>query len=104
MSIFANEDGMVGTIMVPVKTEGTDGFDAFGKPVPQYRREAANSHLKAMGINDAETRWNCVQQMADAIGRDKPHAALEAAYRVVDVTGAYVLLAVLCASRQEPTP
>lgn len=97
MSIFGNETEMTGMRLGPeVETATNDGFDAFGKPVPFYRRAVADQHLKDMGLKDTEVRFFLVNQMADAIERDEPHAAMAAAFKVLDLTGTYRLLAVLC--------
>lgn len=73
----------------------TDGFNAFGKPVPIHRREAADVHLREMGITDTQDRWNCIQTISEQIQRDEPYDAMATATRYVDLTGAYRLLAVL---------
>lgn len=71
-----------------------DGFDAMGKPIPSYRRQAAYAHCKDMGL-DAEASWSAVSGMADQLERDKPYEAMEAGMRWLDLTGTYRLMAVL---------
>lgn len=75
-----------------------DGFDAMGKPVPQYRRQAGYDTCKDMGLNRAEDRWSVVNGMAEQLERDKPHEAMEIGMKYLDLTGTYRLMAVLCTS------
>lgn len=85
------------------KAKPMSGFENMGKPVPMFRREAANSMLKSIGIESADERFSCIQGMADALARDHPYEAMAAGMRYVDMTGTYMLLAVLLAS-PEPIP
>ena len=103
MGIFGNQDPMIGARIGPApEVSGDSGFAAMGKPVPQYRRQAAYEHLRQMGVEDPEKRWDCVTQMANKLERDEPMLAMEVGYRYVDVTGVYRLMAVLLtAERQE---
>lgn len=88
---------MTGACMFePVTVPGEDGFAAFGKPVPQHRRQAAYDDIRRMGVENAEAAWTVVGQMAENVQRDRPYDAIAAAMKVVDLTGAYRLLAVLC--------
>jgi hypothetical protein len=78
-----------------------DGMDAFGKPVPYFRREAGQQHCQQMGLTDTGQIMGMIDRMAEAIRRDKPYEAMEAGTTYLDLTGAYRLLAVLCC---EPAP
>jgi hypothetical protein len=69
-------------------------FEAFGKPVPAFRRDNAYSWLKSTGV-ERSAAWSTVEAMAQHIERDHPHEARERALQTVDLTGAYRLLAVL---------
>lgn len=71
------------------------GMDAIGHPIPTQQRENANNHLKEMGIEASEDRFNCVAGVAARLEKDKPHEAMEFAMGYVDATGAYRLFAVL---------
>lgn len=94
----------------PVETEGSDGYAAFGKPVPMYRRSAAYQHAKDMGCiqtHGHEKVFSCIEAMANKIERDDPHGAMERALKhghnpdgIVDATGVYRLLAVLCTAEK----
>lgn len=111
MGKFANElEGEAAGVslgLAPVEVEGSDGFAAFGKPVPMYRRAAAMEHIKAMyhGAEiDKEKAFRCIERMSHFIEQDNPHAAMESALGpswggppdgLLDVTGIYRLLAVL---------
>jgi hypothetical protein len=101
MGIFANEpeEGSPGYIGAPARNQpwhGQSGFEAMGHEVPMFRKSAAERHLKQMGFDDAEQRFDIVAKMSGEIERDNSHAAMEAAYKLgLDVTGAYRLLAVL---------
>lgn len=93
----------------------SEGFEAFGEPVPNTRKEKAYSAVKEMipGIS-AEDAMELVGRVADHIARDEPYAAMHAASGGVsfgrnpdttplptdplpkvalDVTGSYRLLA-----------
>lgn len=80
---------------------GESEFEALGKVVPNFRRSAANEHLKAMGFTDAEQRFNIVQTMSGKVAADDPHMALEEALKLgVDATGCYRILSVLLTAEQ----
>lgn len=100
-----------------------DGFDAFGKPVPWTRKSAALEHVRQMVPGcTTEAAVQLIDRVARHIERDDPYAALahashaawdvhesniEAAVAVahsldpdqmivLDVIGAYRLVAALC--------
>ena len=73
------------------------GFAAMGSRVPNYRRDAAYQWLRSIGI-DREQSWSTVVRMAECLERDEPHVAMKAAEEIVDLTGAYRLMALLLAS------
>jgi hypothetical protein len=81
------------------KTE--DGFKAFGKAVPYYRREAAVEHCKDMGLTDTNKIMATIDRMSEAIKRDEPYQAMEAGMAHLDLTGTYRLLAVLCTAERK---
>lgn len=72
------------------------GFDAMGKPVPYYRRQAAMDHCKQMGLTDTNAAMATIDRMAEAISRDEPYQAMEAGMAHLDLIGTYRLMAVLC--------
>lgn len=72
------------------------GFDAMGKPVPYYRRQAAMEHCRDMGLKNTGAAMATIDRMAEAISRDEPYQAMEAGMAHLDLTGTYRLLAVLC--------
>ena len=77
--------------------EGFDensGFNAMGKPVPFYRREAGYQHCKQMGLG-SDGSFAAVGGMSEALERDEPHNAIGAGMKYLDLTGAYRLMAVL---------
>ena len=74
----------------------SSGYEAFGKPVPYYRREAAMAHCRDMGLVDTGTAMSTIDRMAEAIRRDEPYQAMEAGMAYLDLIGTYRLLAVLC--------
>lgn len=81
-----------------------DGFAAFGKPVPYYRREAAMQHCRDMGLKDTNKAMATIDRMSHNIQKDEPYAAMEAGMAHLDLTGTYRLLAVLCtAEPAKPT-
>ena len=82
-----------------VETVGDSGYAAFGKPVPFYRRQAAVDHLREMGVNSIRA-FQIAEKMADAVERDRPHDAMQAASEVVDVTGVYRALSVICCAEK----
>lgn len=107
MGKFANKSEGVGMRLAPpayVAQTDRNGFDALGYPVPEYRKEEANRHLKDMGVTDADKRFSCIQAMCHHIERDEPHAAMEGAFGTVDAIGAYRLLAVLLTALPPAAP
>ena len=81
---------------------GQSEFDALGYQVPNFRKAAADQHMKSMGFQNAEQRYDVIATMSDRIARDDPHMALEEAMKKgVDATGCYRLLSVLLC---EPEP
>lgn len=98
MSIFANDTPMQGArIMPPTASTGDGtGYDAFGKPVSHARRQAAYETMKSMGFKDKEQMLTVIGQMSEHIERDEPHAAMQVGVGIIDVTGIYRMLAVLC--------
>lgn len=76
------------------------GFEAFGKPVPYYRRQAAMEHCRAMGLTDTNKAMATIDRMAEAISRDNPYEAMEAGNAHLDLIGTYRLFAVLCTAEQ----
>jgi len=105
MGKFANELSEGASNLSHIATKktwtGQSAFEALGHEVPNFRREAGNSHLKAMGFESAELRFTIVQTMSQNIERDNPHMALENALEQgLDATGCYRLLSVLlCATK-----
>lgn len=88
----------VGARIFPAtKVEGDEGFAAMGKPVPFFRRQAAMDHAKNMGV-ESSSAMRAIGEMAECVARDEPYKALAVAMKIVDLTGSYRLLAVLCAA------
>lgn len=78
-------------------------FDAMGKPIPPAARQKGYDECKAMGLNDSGRAWECVNGMAEQLERDKPHDAVGAAMKFLDLTGAYRLMAtLLCGAQAAP--
>ncbi|MBN7763697.1 hypothetical protein JYP52_21395 [Nitratireductor aquibiodomus] len=94
MAEFMNTPGQVNQRASDAMS--ADGMDAFGKPVPAYRKQAALDHCRQMGLTDTNKATGVINRMAAAIGRDEPYAAMEAGMAYLDLTGTYRLLAVLC--------
>ena len=78
-----------------------DGMDAFGKPVPSYRKDAALKHCRDMGLTDTNKATGLINRAVEHIERDEPYKAMEAITAYLDLTGAYRLLAVLCTADPE---
>lgn len=78
--------------------ETCDGFQNMGKPVPNYRRQAAYDTLKAIGVKGAAKRQATVASMADRLERDKPYECMSEGMRVMDLTATYRVMAVLLTS------
>ncbi len=83
-------------------TATPSGFAAMGHPVPALRKQAGYDCLKEIGVKGAENITLCIDKMCQALERDKPYEALEAARRVVDLTGAYRIMAVLLTDPAPP--
>lgn len=64
----------------PPDVEGTDGFDAIGKPIPSERLQSAYAAVKQM-IPEASTEdaMALVGKVANALERDKPYEAMRLA-------------------------
>ena len=78
------------------------GFEAFGKPVPDYRRDEAYRQAREMGLT-SEQAFTAVGQIASAIEHDHPHRVLGPTTDLaLDLTGRYRVMAVL-ATMQETT-
>lgn len=80
-----------------------DGFNNMGKPIPPAQRERGYEACKAMGLDSARA-WECVNTTAAQLERDKPHEAQGAAMRLLDLTGAYRLMATLLTPAPAPAP
>ena len=76
-------------------------FNVMGKPIPPAARQAAYEACKAMGLDQARS-WEAVNTTAEQLERDKPYEALGAATKLLDLTGAYRLMATLLAHASEP--
>ena len=80
--------------------EPDTGFEAFGKPVPSYRRTAALEHARAMGCDDTQKITFHIDRACTEIQNDQPYKAMEELGMLVDLTGIYRLLAVLCVAEK----
>lgn len=76
-------------------TPGTDGFDAFGKPVSTARQAEAVEVAIGFGVGPFLAD-GAIQEAAMYVERDDIEAALKTLYSICDLTGAYLLLAVMC--------
>jgi hypothetical protein len=76
------------------KQPPTDGFDAMGKPIPAYRRQAGYDALRKMGLT-TEAAWSATNGMAEQLERDQPYEGMNIATKYVDLTGSYMLMAFL---------
>lgn len=74
-----------------------DGFNRMGKPLGEEARAIAYQHCKQMGLSSARA-WECVQQVAEFLERDRPYEAQAAGMKFLDLTGTYRLFAVLLTS------
>ena len=70
------------------------GFEAMGQPIPTHRKESALSLVKSWGVG-FDDAYTLVAQMTGCLERDKPFEAMEATKGVIDLTGAYRVMAVL---------
>jgi hypothetical protein len=71
-----------------------NGFDAMGKPIPAYRRQAAYDTCRSIGL-DTEAAWSAVNGMAENLERDQPYEAMAAGMKYIDLTGTYRVMAVI---------
>lgn len=70
--------------------------NAFGRPVPTGRQVAAlDCAVEVFGI-DQFLADPVIRRAAQYVERDEPDKALTALQNIVDLTGAYRLLAVMC--------
>jgi hypothetical protein len=80
------------------------GFDAFGHPVPVQRQVAAlDTAAEQIGISDMLAD-PVIREASRYIEPDQPDKALIVLRNITDLTGAYWLLAVLCAEPLVPFP
>jgi hypothetical protein len=78
-----------------------DGFNAFGHPVPTERQVAAlDTAVEVIGV-DPMLADPVIRNAARYVELDQPDKALTVLCNIVDITGAYRLLAVLCAEPLE---
>lgn len=78
-----------------------EGMAAMGKPIPLWRKIAADRHMKDMGVTSALKRLSCIGAVANRLERDEPYEAMGEGMRYLDLIGTYRLFAVLLA---EPKP
>lgn len=85
-----------GTQIVPdTWTEGDSGFAAMGKPIPLYRRGAALTHLRSMGLDNTEQAMSCIGRMSEHLERGDPFKAMSVGMEYVDLTGTCIIMAEL---------
>lgn len=73
------------------------GFSAFGQPVPVERQVAAlDTAVEQIGVSDMLAD-PVIREAARYVELDQPDEALIVLRNITDLTGAYRLLAVLCA-------
>jgi hypothetical protein len=86
-------------VVVPKEQEAemsADGFNAFGKPVPIGRQVSAlDCAVEVMGV-DPMLADPVIQTAARYIELDKIFEAQTVLRNIVDLTGAYRLMAVMC--------
>lgn len=88
---------------LPVETpEVESGFQAMGKPIPDYRRdEAYRTCRDAFGMRSSRA-MGAVSGMAEQLERDNPYGAMEAGTKYgIDLTGTYRIMAVLLTHQQD---
>jgi hypothetical protein len=72
-------------------------FDAFGHPVPTERQvDALDTAVEVIGVS-AMLADPVIQEAARYIALDEPAHALTVLRNIVDLTGAYRLMSVMCA-------
>lgn len=82
------------------------GMNAFGKPVPQERcEEGYNFLIETIGKNHTKVELEHYMALAvRAVEKDKAAEFMEHMNNILDVTGCYRLLAILCSGRTRPDP
>lgn len=81
-------------VINPTSEEVKSGFDAMGKPIPAFRREAAYKQAKLMGL-DTEKAHAAISGIAGCLERDEPYNAMAAGMKYIDLTGTYRLMSYL---------
>jgi hypothetical protein len=76
------------------------GFNAMGKPIPFFRKEAAYKLAKEMGVEKVEDRFSLVNSVSVCLERDNPFEAQKVAMKHLDLTGAYRLMAYLLTAEE----
>jgi hypothetical protein len=70
------------------------GFEAMGKPIPMFRKQAAYNECSVMGI-EGERAYHAVGRIAFCLEADRPFESIERGMEVLDASGVYRLMAVL---------
>jgi hypothetical protein len=83
-----------------IPDEVEEGFNAMGKPIPNYRKQEAYKHCKQMGLNSAQAD-HVVSGMSAQLERDEPYTALDRGCDELDLTGAYRIMAVLLTAQEK---
>lgn len=83
-------------------SEHPSAFDAFGHPVPTERQVAAlDVAVEALGVSEFLAD-PVIREAAAYVEKDLPDKALLVLRNIVDLTGAYRLLAVMCTAEVTP--
>lgn len=86
--------------------EYPDWFEALGNEVPESHRKLAwRKAVTEMGVKEEHTKSDVkgwVEDMAEKIEDDDPEAAIAIGRGVLDMTGAYRVLAYLCVGPRKP--
>lgn len=111
MFVMGYEAGKEGEPLKPAYFDPTYppsdiGMNAFGKPVPQERcEEGYNFLLETIGKNHTNVELDHYMTLAvRAVEKDKAAEFMEDMSKIIDVTGCYRLLAILCSGRTRPDP
>ena len=77
------------------------GLDALGHRVPASRTSAAYRWLRSSIGLSRQDAFSLSQSAAHKVAKDDPHGVFVSCDGLIDLTGAYRLLAILCTEQEE---
>lgn len=70
-------------------------FNAMGKPIPQYRKDAAINYMSSVVVDLKFNPKYFVESACIYLENDEPDGAMQLLQTRIDLTGSYIMLAFL---------